>query len=83
MPAATTLQIKLVDFCADGAYAGGDNTEFEVAKTNLTTKTWQSLEFALSDFNGLAARAHLANDLLRCVHQAALDEIGHADLCFR
>ncbi len=60
MPAATVFRIKLVDFGANGVYGGGDDTEAEVEKNGLTTKTWQSLEFALSDFTGLASRAHLA-----------------------
>lgn len=64
MPTATVFKVKLVDFGANGAYAGGDDSEFEVARTGLTTKAWQSLEIPLADFTGLAARAHLAQMII-------------------
>lgn len=64
LPTATVFKVKLVDFGADGAYGGGDDTEFEVAREGLTTQTWLSLDFALSEFTGLASREHLAQMVL-------------------
>jgi hypothetical protein len=64
LPIATVFRVKLVDFGADGAYAGGDDSEFEVAMNGLTTKTWQPLEFALADFTGLTGRAHIAQMII-------------------
>jgi hypothetical protein len=60
LPVATSFKLKLVDFGANGAYAGGDDTEGTAEKTGLTTKAWQSLDFDLTTFTGLAARAHIA-----------------------
>ena len=62
-PAA--FKIKLVDFGADGAWSGGDDTEHEIALTAgsdppLATGQWVSYDLPLSLFSGLAARAHLA-----------------------
>ena len=57
------FKVKLVDFGADGAYDGGDDTEHEVTITRaqgLVTQEWVQLELALADFSGLAARGHLA-----------------------
>jgi hypothetical protein len=67
MPQATSFTVKLVDFGADGAYGGtaaNADTEATVSKTSLTTKAWQSLVFALSDFTALGARAHLAQMII-------------------
>ncbi|MXW18138.1 MAG: Ig domain-containing protein [Gemmatimonadetes bacterium] len=62
-PAA--FKVKLVDFGADGAFGGGDDTEHEVALTAnsdpaLATARWVSYDLALADFANLAAREHLA-----------------------
>ncbi len=60
-PAA--FRVKLVDFGADGAFGGGDDSEHEVAVTEtggLTTGQWVQLDLALADFTNLAARRHLA-----------------------
>lgn len=64
-PNSTVFRVKLVDFGADGAFAGGDDTEheltFDAASTPpLMTGTWQSLDIPFTAFTNLAARAHLA-----------------------
>lgn len=64
-PDATTFSIKLVDFGADGAYGGGDDTEQQLdynASTvpAIVTGSWISFDIPLSEFTGLAARQHLA-----------------------
>ena len=58
-PDATTFHIKLVDFGADGSYAGGDDTEYELAYTP-SLSGWVSYDIPLTDFVGLTSKAHLA-----------------------
>ncbi len=58
-PNMTTFRVKLVDFGADGAYAGGDDSEHELSFTP-TLSGWNSYEIALSDFAGLTSKQHLA-----------------------
>ena len=63
-PAA--FRIKLVDFGADGAFDGGDDSEHEISltagsePTALATARWVSFDIPLSEFASLAARGHLA-----------------------
>lgn len=68
-PNATTagkvFKVKLVDFGANGAFGGGDDTEHEVTLTGtstpaLATGSWTRLSIPLSAFTGLTARANLA-----------------------
>lgn len=68
-PDATTagkvFRVKLVDFGADGAFGGGDDTEHEVTLTGtstpaLATGTWTRLSIPLSAFAGLRSRNNLA-----------------------
>jgi hypothetical protein len=66
-PDATQLRIKLVDFGADGAFAGGDDTEGELIFDDTTTPAlaqgqWISLDIPLTDFEavGLTTRANIA-----------------------
>jgi hypothetical protein len=58
-PDATTFKIKLVDFGANGIFGGGDDSEQELTFTPAQN-TWVSYDIPLSDFTGLAERAHLA-----------------------
>ncbi len=58
-PNATNFNIKLVDFGANNAYAGGDDTESELSFTPAQG-SWVSYDINLNDFTGLASRAHLA-----------------------
>jgi hypothetical protein len=62
-PAA--FKVKLVDFGADGAYAGDEDVEHELTFTAATTPaletgTWVSLDIPLSDFTGLTTRGAIA-----------------------
>lgn len=59
-PNATTFRIKLVDFGADAAYAGGDDSEHEIVFTSPAKETWNSLVIPFSDFTNLKSRSHLA-----------------------
>ena len=63
IPAA--FRVKLVDFGADGAFGGGDDSEHEITLSAesapaLATGQWVSYDIPMSDFPGLAARGHLA-----------------------
>ncbi|MDX1745610.1 MAG: hypothetical protein R3324_06710, partial [Halobacteriales archaeon] len=62
-PAA--FKVKLVDFGADGAFDGGDDTEHELSFTAgstpaLRTGTWVTLDVPLDDFAGMTSRGHIA-----------------------
>ncbi len=57
------FRVKLVDFGADGAFAGGDDSEHEVtllAADGLATEEWVHFDLPLADFARLAARDNLA-----------------------
>ncbi|MDI1256105.1 MAG: hypothetical protein PSV16_08370 [Flavobacterium sp.] len=56
----TTFKIKLVDFGANGTFAGGDDVEHEITYTAPAQNTWISLDIPLSSFTGLTTRAHIA-----------------------
>jgi len=58
-PDANVFRVKLVDFGADGAYAGGNDSDFELTFTP-TKGGWNSFDIPLANFTGLASRAHLA-----------------------
>ena len=63
------FRVKLVDFGANGAFGGGDDTEHEVAFSATTTPgitegAWSSLDIPLSMFTGLQSRAHLAQFII-------------------
>ncbi len=60
----TFFGVKLVDFGADGAFGGGDDTEHQVNFTTPAQGEWVSLDIPLNDFTGLTARAHLAQYIL-------------------
>ncbi len=57
---ATTFRVKLVDFGANNAFAGGDDTEHEIVLTPLTQNAWNSYDIPFASFTGLATREHLA-----------------------
>ncbi|MXW55678.1 MAG: hypothetical protein F4Z59_03030 [Gemmatimonadales bacterium] len=61
--APAAFRVKLVDFGADGAFGGGDDSEHEATITaaeGLATGAWVSLDLSLADFANLASREHLA-----------------------
>lgn len=60
----TSFGLKLVDFGANGAYAGGDDVEHQVNFTAPAKGVWVSYDIPLSDFTGLTTRAHLAQYIL-------------------
>jgi len=58
-PNMSEFKVKLVDFGADGQYAGGDDSESELSYA-LSTETWHSLEIPLSSFTQLNSTTHIA-----------------------
>ena len=70
-PNATTFGVKLVDFGANNAYDGGDDTQAQIDLSStstppLTTGGWVSYDLPLSAFAaaGLTNRAHLSQLIL-------------------
>jgi hypothetical protein len=59
-PNMTTFRVKLVDFGADGAFAGGDDTEHELVFSNPAQAQWVSLNIPLADFTNLVNKGHVA-----------------------
>ena len=59
-PNMTTLRIKLVDFGADGAFDGGDDSEHELIFDNPGQSQWISYDIPLSDFTGLSSSSNMA-----------------------
>lgn len=57
---ATEFRIKLVDFGANGAFDGGDDTEHEIVFDSPEQQQWVSLDIPLSDFTGLTTRANIS-----------------------
>ncbi|MEK0430548.1 MAG: hypothetical protein RL139_352 [Gemmatimonadota bacterium] len=65
LSASASFKVKLVDFGANGAYGGGDDSEHELTYTKTTTPalatgSWVRFAIPLTSFTGLTARAHLA-----------------------
>jgi len=60
--AGANFRIQLVDFGADGAYGGGNDSGSTVTYTapTLVSQNWISLDIPFTAFAGLASRAHLA-----------------------
>ncbi len=59
------FNIKLVDFGADGAFGGGDDSEHEMvfnrnSSPALVTGSWVSIDLPMAAFSGLSSRANLA-----------------------
>ncbi|NJD10562.1 MAG: hypothetical protein FIB01_09060 [Gemmatimonadetes bacterium] len=66
---AGNFRIKLVDFGANGAYGGGDDSESEVTLTPATSPAlkagaWTSIDLPLSAFPLLQSRSHLAQIII-------------------
>lgn len=66
---ASAFRLKLVDFGANGAFGGGDDSEHEITLGTgttpaLTAGQWSSLDIPLALFTGLTGRAHLAQLIL-------------------
>jgi len=60
---ATPLKVKLVDFGANGAFGGGDDTEHEVT-VPVTAGVWNSLDIPFANFTGLTGRSKLAQMII-------------------
>jgi hypothetical protein len=60
----TNFGIKLVDFGADGKYAGGDDVEHQLDFVAPAKGSWVSYNIPLSNFTNLATRGHLAQYIL-------------------
>ena len=60
----TKFSVKLVDFGADGAYQGGDDSEYQIDFDTPEQGKWVSFDIPLSDFTGLTARKHLTQYIL-------------------
>lgn len=58
-PNMTTFRVKLVDFGADAAYGGGDDTEHEIVFTP-TQNGWVTLNIPMTDFTNLTNKSHIA-----------------------
>lgn len=59
------FKIKLVDFGANGAFAGGDDVEHELTFSASTTPalasgSWVSFDIPLSNFTNLVTKGHIA-----------------------
>lgn len=66
---AASFKLKLVDFGANNAFGGGDDSEHEIELTPssspaLVANAWNSVDIPLSAFVGLRERAHLAQMIL-------------------
>jgi len=57
------FKVKLVDFGANGQYAGGDDSESELS-FQPTAQTWNTLEIPLTQFSNLNSLAHFAQLIL-------------------
>jgi hypothetical protein len=64
-PNSSPIKVKLVDFGADGAFAGGDDVSSieYVLSPAPTPGVWSSYNIPLADFTGLTTKAHLAQML--------------------
>lgn len=57
---ATTYRVKLVDFGADNAFGGGDDTEHEIAFANPAQGMWNNHKIDLTDFSGMTGQANIS-----------------------
>jgi hypothetical protein len=68
-PDSTEVRVKLVDFGANGAYQGGDDSEHELTFTSTSTPALVQgeclgLDLPLSSFSSLRSRGHVAQIVL-------------------
>lgn len=66
LQAGSNFKVSLVDFGADGAYGGGNDTNSAITFTapTLVSQNWVSLNIPLANFTNLASRAHLGQIIL-------------------
>ena len=60
----SSFSLKLVDFGANAAFGGGDDTEHQVNFAAPTRGQWISYDIPLSSFTGLLSKQHLAQYIL-------------------
>ena len=60
----TSFGVKLVDWGADNAFGGGDDTEHQVDKANPNQGEWVSYDIPLSEFTNLTNRSNLSQFIL-------------------
>ena len=70
---ATTYRIKLVDFGADQAFGGGDDTEHEIAFNSPTPGVWIEHDIALADFINLANTNNIAQYIFSALPSGTAD----------
>jgi len=63
--APVTFNVKLIDFGANNAYDGGDDSNHELIFTSnsspaIATGAWVSVDVAMTAFSGLSSRSNLA-----------------------
>lgn len=63
-PNSTLFKIKLVDFGADQAFGGGDDTEHELSFTSPAQQEWVNFHIPLTDFTGLTNTDNIAQIVL-------------------
>jgi hypothetical protein len=66
----TNLKIKLVDFGADMAYAGGDDSEHELSFVP-TLEQWNTYDIPLSNFTSLNSTQHIAQLIISAAPAAS------------
>ena len=66
----TTLKIKLVDFGADMAYAGGDDSEHELSFVPILEQ-WNTYDIPLSNFTSLNSTQHIAQLIISAAPAAS------------
>ncbi len=59
-PNFPVLKVKLVDFGADNAFSGGDDTEHELVFDAPTQGEWITYSIPLTDFTGLLNKEHVS-----------------------
>jgi hypothetical protein len=59
-PNASQFRVKLVDFGADNAFGGGDDTEHELTFDTPAQETWIDYNLPLESFTGLTGRSHIS-----------------------
>ena len=63
-PNMTSFNVKLVDFGADQAFGGGDDSEHQITIANPAQNSWVSLDIPLADFLGLTSTSQIAQIVL-------------------
>jgi hypothetical protein len=59
-PNGTSFKVKLVDFGANGTYAGGDDVEYEYTCIPPAFSTWVPYDIPMTAFTTLTTKAHIA-----------------------